>query len=129
MSPWRECSCSYSCFPRQPTRVCVATALFGGFQRPACAANEVHRYGLLPCRLPASSNPEIFAAQRTLAEAWTIVGESFVDESFNGHDWENELRTHMVAAFKSPDGSTAYKQLDELLQNLGDPYTRRIPPE
>lgn len=26
-------------------------------------------------RLPASTNPEVFAAQKTLVEAWTIVGE------------------------------------------------------
>jgi hypothetical protein len=40
------------------------------------------------CRLPASTNPEVFAAQRTLVEAWMIVGESFVDPDFNNLDWQ-----------------------------------------
>ena len=44
-----------------------------------------------PCRFPASPDPAIFAAQKTMVEAWTIVGEAFVDGSFNHHDWEREL--------------------------------------
>jgi len=27
------------------------------------------------CRLPASNNPEVFKAQQTMFEAWSIVGE------------------------------------------------------
>lgn len=52
-----------------------------------------------------------------------------MDNTFNGTDWENELRAHMVAAFKAPNGTDAYKELDGMLEDLGDPYTRRIEPE
>ena len=45
----------------------------------------------VPFRFPASPDPAIFAAQKTMVEAWTIVGEAFVDGSFNHHDWEREL--------------------------------------
>ena len=39
------------------------------------------------CRFPASPNPEVFAAQKTLVEAWRVVAESYVDDHFGGHDW------------------------------------------
>jgi C-terminal processing protease CtpA/Prc len=80
-------------------------------------------------RLPASADPAIFDAQRTLAETWQIVGETFFDGQFNGHsDWLRELRTHMQAAFESPDEKSAYARgVDALLAELGDPYTRRVP--
>lgn len=80
-------------------------------------------------RLPASTNPSIFAAQRTLVEAWTIVGDSFVDPLFNNHNWEEELRTHMMAAYNSTDGDAAYQEINRMLEDLGDVYTRRVPPE
>ena len=38
-------------------------------------------------RFPASPNPEVFAAQKTLVEAWRVVAESYVDDHFGGHDW------------------------------------------
>mmetsp|Transcript_25512 Transcript_25512/g.55512 ORF Transcript_25512/g.55512 Transcript_25512/m.55512 type:complete len:585 (+) Transcript_25512:49-1803(+) len=80
-------------------------------------------------RLPASSDPGIFAAQRTMVEAWTIVGETFVDENLNGRRWEEELRDHMLAAFHSDNADDAYGQIQGMLDDLGDPYTRRVPPE
>ncbi|PNW77838.1 hypothetical protein CHLRE_10g453807v5 [Chlamydomonas reinhardtii] len=89
---------------------------------PAIAASEL-------VRLPASTDPAVFAAQRTLVEAWTIVGHSFVDPAFNGHDWEVELREHMMKAYNSGDGSAALGEIAAMLEELGDPYTRRIPPE
>ncbi|KAG2431731.1 hypothetical protein HXX76_009227 [Chlamydomonas incerta] len=89
---------------------------------PAIAASEL-------VRLPASTDPAVFAAQRTLVEAWTIVGHSFVDPAFNGHDWEGELREHMMKAYNSGNGSAALGEIGAMLEELGDPYTRRIPPE
>ncbi|GIL83336.1 hypothetical protein Vretimale_11309 [Volvox reticuliferus] len=89
---------------------------------PAFAASEL-------VRLPASTDPAIFAAQRTLVEAWTIVGQAFVDPSFNGHDWESELREHMMTAYSSSSDDEAFKEISHMLEDLGDPYTRRVPPE
>ena len=59
-------------------------------------------------------------------EAWGIVGQDFVDGSFNGHDWALSLKTHMMAAFNAEDPTVAKKQLDDMLSGLGDPYTRHI---
>ncbi|GIL52993.1 hypothetical protein Vafri_8708 [Volvox africanus] len=89
---------------------------------PALAASEL-------VRLPASTDPAIFAAQRTLVEAWTIVGQAFVDPSFNGHDWESELRDHMMTAYSSSSSDEAFGEISHMLEDLGDPYTRRVPPE
>ncbi|GAX76907.1 hypothetical protein CEUSTIGMA_g4353.t1 [Chlamydomonas eustigma] len=77
-------------------------------------------------RLPASTKPEIFAVQQTLMEAWSIVGETFVDEHFNGRNWPAELKEHMMAAFNAPAPEAAVHQLDDMLASLGDPYTRHI---
>ena len=35
------------------------------------------------CRLPGPQDPELFKMQKTMAEAWTIVTEAYVDDSFN----------------------------------------------
>lgn len=40
------------------------------------------------CRFPASSDPEVFAAQRTLVEAWHVLDDTYVDDQFGGHDWQ-----------------------------------------
>ncbi|KAJ9519435.1 hypothetical protein QJQ45_023077 [Haematococcus lacustris] len=99
---------------------------------PACADTLI--------RLPASKNPEVFAAQRTLVEAWTIVGESFVDPGFNSQDWKGALQRHMMAAYaageEAADGrdpnsihSAAWDQINAMLDLLGDPFTRRIEPQ
>ena len=80
-------------------------------------------------RLPASPVPEIYSAQETLIEAWSIVGESFIDVNFNGRDWTRQLLSHMQAAYSAPDPAVARQQLDLLLAGLGDPYTRHITAE
>jgi hypothetical protein len=39
------------------------------------------------CRVPINPDPGVFAAQRTLLEAWRIVTDSYEDSTFNGRDW------------------------------------------
>lgn len=39
------------------------------------------------CRVPINPDPAIFAAQRTLLEAWKIVTDSYEDSTFNNRDW------------------------------------------
>jgi hypothetical protein len=67
--------------------------------------------------------------QRTLVEAWTIVGRAFVDPSFNNHNWEEELREHMLSAYNATNSDLAASEIQRMLEDLGDPYTRRVPPE
>ena len=38
-------------------------------------------------RVPINPDPGVFAAQRTLLEAWRIVTDSYEDSTFNGRDW------------------------------------------
>jgi hypothetical protein len=55
-----------------------------------------------------------------------LAGDSFVDDSFNGHYWPDELKSHMLAAFASKDGRAAFHEIETMLGELGDPYTRII---
>lgn len=83
--------------------------------------------GLLSChRFPASSRPEIFAAQRTLLEAWSIVGHNYVDQSFAGRNWDEELGTALMSAYEAPSSDSAYDAISDLLARLKDPYTRLV---
>ena len=78
-------------------------------------------------RFPASANPAVFAAQQTLVEAWTIVGEVFVDARFAGHNWDQELTESLNAAYSAESGENAYREISHLLSKLGDPFTRVVP--
>ncbi|KAL3159613.1 hypothetical protein ABBQ38_010023 [Trebouxia sp. C0009 RCD-2024] len=79
-------------------------------------------------RFPASANPAVFAAQQTLVEAWTIVGEVFVDARFAGHNWDQELTESLTAAYSAESGENAYREIAHMLSKLGDPFTRVVPP-
>ncbi|KAK9811756.1 hypothetical protein WJX72_009554 [[Myrmecia] bisecta] len=79
-------------------------------------------------RFPASTDPAIFAAQRTLVEAWTIVSDSFVDSGYGGRNWDEELSHGLMSAYTAKDGNAAYNQISNMLDKLGDPYTRIVPP-
>lgn len=83
--------------------------------------------GCCTCRFPASANPAVFAAQQTLVEAWTIVGEVFVDTRFAGHNWDQELAESLNAAYSAESGENAYREISHMLSKLGDPFTRVVP--
>lgn len=78
-------------------------------------------------RFPASANPAVFAAQQTMVEAWTIVGEVFVDGKFAGHNWDHELTEGLNAAYTAETGDNAYREIGHMLSKLGDPFTRVVP--
>ena len=82
---------------------------------------------LVFCRFPASANPAVFAAQQTMVEAWTIVGEVFVDARFAGHNWDHELTEGLNAAYTAESGESAFKEISHMLSKLGDPFTRVVP--
>lgn len=52
-----------------------------------------------------------------------------MDDTFNGHYWPDELKAHMMAAYNSNNGRAAYTEIETMLEELGDPYTRIIPPK
>lgn len=70
----------------------------------------------------------MFAAQRTLLEAWSIVQLNFIDPSFGGHDWDESLAEALTDAYRSASGTPAFKRIEQMISSLGDPYTRIVPP-
>lgn len=65
--------------------------------------------------------------QKLVAEAWRIVDQSYVDRTFNNHDWFS-IR---MKAVKRQYGSVsdAYPAIRDMLALLGDPYTRFLTPD
>lgn len=65
--------------------------------------------------------------QQLLSEAWRIVNRSYVDDSFNSHNWWS-IREKAV---KQPlnDRQQTYTAIQGMLANLDDPFTRLLKPE
>jgi len=63
---------------------------------------------------------------RLAAEAWRTVDESYVDRTFNGKNWF-KLRQELVKRNYKTD-EEVWGALRDVLSNLGDPYTRYLPP-
>ena len=61
-------------------------------------------------------------------EAWSIVDEAFFDSSYGGRDWEQELGSALTHAHANTEAGGAYKEISTMLQKLGDPFTRIVPP-
>ena len=83
-------------------------------------------------RFPASSNPEVFEAQKALVQSWTIVRDSFVDSSKNDfpRKWENELTEALARTVSDGDNvEAAYGEIESMLETVGDPYTRFVNPK
>lgn len=64
--------------------------------------------------------------QKLVAEAWRIVDQSYVDRSFNNHDWFKIRMKAVKRAYASVD--EGYGAIRDLLSLLGDPYTRFLTP-
>lgn len=56
------------------------------------------------------------------------MSKAYVDLDFGGHEWEGELSQALVAAYRAPTGDAAYKEIAHMLDKLGDPFTRIMPP-
>ncbi|RMZ52727.1 hypothetical protein APUTEX25_000846, partial [Auxenochlorella protothecoides] len=70
---------------------------------------------------------KIFAVQKTLIQAWSIVTEAFVDPHFNAVAWDAELASALAAASAAPSPEAAAEALPSLLGKLGDRFTRWVP--
>ena len=46
----------------------------------------------------------------------------------SSRDWERELGDALSAAYRSEQPERAYKEISRMLQTLGDPFTRIVPP-
>lgn len=65
--------------------------------------------------------------QKFLNEAWRIVNRSYVDNTFNDHNWW-KIREDAIKAPLSTREET-YTQIQKMLALLGDPFTRLLKPE
>lgn len=65
--------------------------------------------------------------QKLVAEAWRLVDNSFLDRTFGGQDWF-QLRQKYVKQQKYKDPAQAQAAVQEMVQSLGDKYTRYLSP-
>ncbi|BAQ60659.1 carboxyl-terminal protease [Geminocystis sp. NIES-3708] len=60
-------------------------------------------------------------------EVWQIVNSEFVDRDFNQVNWQNKREELLKQNYNSK--KQAYRAINQALKELGDPYTRFLPPE
>lgn len=60
-------------------------------------------------------------------EVWQIINYQYVDTTFNKLDWQNIRQEYLERPYK--DKEEAYEAVREMLEKLGDPYTRFMDPE
>eukprot|EP01026_Neomeris_dumetosa_P023401 TRINITY_DN1991_c0_g1_i1.p1 TRINITY_DN1991_c0_g1~~TRINITY_DN1991_c0_g1_i1.p1 ORF type:complete len:500 (+),score=74.41 TRINITY_DN1991_c0_g1_i1:82-1581(+) len=104
----------------------LGVGLSSGMMLLSCVAPINAQEAQSTIRFPASPDPEIFTTQRTLVEAWGIVQEEFVDEHFNGLDWNTQLASSMSGVLKADNQQDAFSNISTMLEKLGDPYTRIV---
>mmetsp|Transcript_43725 Transcript_43725/g.138204 ORF Transcript_43725/g.138204 Transcript_43725/m.138204 type:complete len:469 (-) Transcript_43725:1230-2636(-) len=76
---------------------------------------------------PTISHAEFSQEQALAADVWSVVDATFVDRTFNNHDWM-KLRQNVVKREYS-DRQQVYDAISkDLLEPLGDKYTRFIDP-
>ncbi|NJM95461.1 MAG: PDZ domain-containing protein [Acaryochloridaceae cyanobacterium CSU_5_19] len=59
-------------------------------------------------------------------QAWQIVHQEYADRSFNDKDWLAVRQQYLSQPYSSTD--QAYLAVDQMLKQLGDPYTRFLTP-
>lgn len=60
-------------------------------------------------------------------EVWQIIEHTYVDASYNQVDWLAVREDYLNRPY--PDSEAAYVAIKEMLDQLGDPYTRFMSPE
>ncbi len=65
--------------------------------------------------------------KETIDEVWQVIDHDYVDGTFNGIDWRAVRTQYLKRAY--PSNKEAYTAIREMLDKLGDPYTRFMDPE
>ncbi|MCT7984484.1 S41 family peptidase [Laspinema sp. A4] len=60
-------------------------------------------------------------------EVWQIINRNYVDATFNQVDWETVRQEYLTRPYTNKE--EAYTAIQEMLEKLGDPYTRFMNPE
>ncbi|MGK7884232.1 MAG: carboxyl-terminal processing protease CtpC [Crocosphaera sp.] len=80
-------------------------------------------------RLPRSVASLQDNPKRLVDEVWQVINDTYVDATFNQVDWL-AVRQEYVGKSKTYNSKEeAYKAIREMLEQLGDPYTRFMDPE
>jgi carboxyl-terminal processing protease len=66
--------------------------------------------------------------KETVDEVWQIINYQYVDDDFNHKDW-SKIRQQYVKDASYNTKEDAYKAIRQMLNQLGDPYTRFMNPE
>ncbi|KAL7461641.1 hypothetical protein ACHAXS_002056 [Conticribra weissflogii] len=86
---------------------------------------------LLPVSSPSPANSADYdsftPSQRFLSELWRVVDASYLDRTFHSLDWFR-LRQDAVYGKTYKSLSDARAEADAMLSQLGDRYTRYLPP-
>lgn len=60
-------------------------------------------------------------------EAWRLVDQAYVDDSFNHQDWRSVRQKALTA--RLPDRDATYGAIQNMLESLDDPFTRLLQPQ
>jgi carboxyl-terminal processing protease len=65
--------------------------------------------------------------KEVIDEVWQVIDHDYVDGTFNGNDWRAVRTQYLSRSY--PSTKEAYAAVREMLEKLGDPYTRFMDPE
>ena len=64
--------------------------------------------------------------QQFFNEAWQVVNQAYVDDSFNHQDWRQVRQEALKQTL--PNREATYAAIQVMLERLNDPFTRLLPP-
>ena len=67
--------------------------------------------------------------KKLVDEVWQVINDTYVDGTFNQVDWLAVRREYIGESKNYNNKQEAYKAIREMLEKLGDPYTRFMDPE
>lgn len=85
---------------------------------------------LTPSWAQSQPSPTVGAAESSkelVDEVWQIVERQYIDTTFNGKDWKAVRQQYLNRSYASKE--EAYKAIREMLEQLGDPFTRFMNPQ
>jgi carboxyl-terminal processing protease len=67
------------------------------------------------------------SAKQLVDEVWQIVNRQYIDATFNRQDWNAVRQQYLNRSYASKE--EAYQAIQEMLAQLGDPFTRFMNPQ
>lgn len=82
---------------------------------------------LLSLSIPTAYAEMTDSPKMVVDEMWQIVNNEFVDRNFNQVNWQKKREELLSRNYSNKN--QAYRAINQALKDLGDPYTRFLPPE